>query len=213
MGRGMVLTVCSSWLTWHCCNPSYGRHLNHKVILRFEIMSQYAILVLFKKCCVDLRHHHGTSTRLFPQPNKALSSEHERGSIEGGGRWVLLPSLHWELIPVILRRKLPHLFTFYQSKTDPLWPMAVHSTAAPKTQDLMHFSFTSTCEGVWRRQFAHGWTCDLECEVWVRKLHLLVFSNLWHQSCGELSSWKIPCTQPYEHFLFRQSQPYHQVQF
>lgn len=40
MGRGMALTVCSSWLTLNYCNPSYLSNLNHKVILLLDITSQ-----------------------------------------------------------------------------------------------------------------------------------------------------------------------------
>lgn len=55
-------------------------------------------------------------------------------------------------------------------------------------------SFTSTCEDVWHRHFARGWTPDPECpqgtsEVWGRMLYLW-FPAICETKCVEASlSW------------------------
>lgn len=41
-------------------------------------------MVVVNKCCMDFKHHHGTSACLVPQPHKALASECERKMKE---RW------------------------------------------------------------------------------------------------------------------------------
>lgn len=108
------------------------------------------------------------------------------GGKRGGGRWLLLPSLHWVLIPVILRklvRKLPHLFNFFRLKTDLLWPMAVYSTVETKIYNLLQSSCTSTC------------MCDTVTLLivspggWVRfgrECFTFCFQQFWDKRCRQL---------------------------